>query len=221
MHASDAALSGGDHDWLSDDETSRLQTMTSPTRRRSFLAGHWRARELMGDWLQVDPRRIMLQRHDDGRPRLEVDGDASPLSLSLSHSGDWLAIALATVPVGIDVEVPSRQRDLRGLARFAFSPDEVARLNALDVSDDAGYSAAFHRMWTLKEARGKRSGTGLLPGESRRVTSLPSDADAAEATNWSFGEGALALAVDPGTRIDIVGGEGLLAPAHWRYREDG
>ena len=61
----------------------------------------------------------------------------------------------------------------------------------------------------------------MLPGESRRVTSLPSDADAAEATNWSFGEGALALAVDPGTRIDIVGGEGLLAPAHWRYREDG
>ena len=212
------AIGGSDHDWLSDDEAARLQLMTSLVRRRSFLAGHWHARELAGDWLQVEPRRITLQRHDDGRPRLEVDGEPSPLSLSLSHSGDWLAIALATVPVGIDVELPRRQRDLQGLARFAFSPEEVRRLDGLD---DAGYSAAFHRLWTLKEARGKRSGTGLLPGQSRRVTSLPSDADTAEASSWTFGDGALSVAVDPGTRVEIVGGEGLLAPEYWRYREDG
>ena len=213
-----AVAAVGEHpDWLSEDEASRLQAMTSTTRRRSFLAGHWRARELAGDWLQIDPRRVALHRHDDGRPRLLVDGGHSPLSLSLSHSGDWLALALATVPVGIDVELPRRKRDLDALARFTFSPEEVTRLDGLD---DAGYGAAFHRLWTLKEARGKRSGTGLLPGQSRRVTSLPSDPDSAEATSWCFGEGALALAVDPGSRVEIVGGEGLLAPAYWRYRED-
>ena len=214
--AADTAIDAG-VDWLSDDEATRLQAMTSDVRRRSFLAGHWQARVLAAGWLQVHARRIALHRHDDGRPCLSVDGDPSGLSLSLSHSGDWLAIALATVPVGIDVELPRRPRDLQALARFTFSPEEVAGLDGLD---DAGYCAAFHRLWTLKEARGKRSGTGLLPGESRRVTSLPSDADTAEATSWAFGDGALSIAIDPGTRVEIVGGEGLRAPAYWRYRKD-
>ena len=65
-------------DWLSDDEAGRLQAMTSPVRRRSFLAGHWQARELAADWLQLETRRIALHRHEDGRPQLVVD-------LSLIH----------------------------------------------------------------------------------------------------------------------------------------
>ncbi|GHB94335.1 4'-phosphopantetheinyl transferase family protein [Thermomonas carbonis] len=204
-------------DWLSDDEAKRLQAMTADVRRRSFLAGHWQARVLAADLLLIDSRRIALYRYDDGRPQLRVDGQPSLLSLSISHSGDWLAIALATVPVGVDVELPRRTRDLRALARFTFSPEEAAGLDRLDDTD---YSLAFHRLWTLKEARGKRSGTGLLPGESRRVTSLPSNVDDAEATSWILGDGALSVAIAPGMQIEIDGGEGLHTPAHWRYRKD-
>lgn len=212
------AVDGDDHDWLTDDEASRLQAMTSSVRRRSFLAGHWRARELAGDWLQIDPRRIALQRHDDGRPRMIVDGVSSPLSLSLSHSGDWLAIALATVPVGIDVELPRRQRDLHALARFTFSPEEVASLDGLDAT---AYGSAFHRLWTLKEARGKRLGEGLLPGRSRLVTASPSDATEADAMSWALADGALAIAIDAGTELVSEGMELLGHPAHWRYHAAG
>lgn len=205
-------------DWLTEDEAARLQAMASPGRRRSFLAGHWLARELAAGWLQVGATRIGLGRHADGRPLLQVDGAPSALSLSLSHSGDWLAVALADAPVGVDIELPRRTRDYPALARFAFSPEEAARLDALD---DAGRRGAFHVLWTLKEARGKRSGEGLLPGRSRRVTALPSDAGAAEAVSWGLDDGALALAIAPGTTIDIASGADLHAPAWWRYREDG
>ena len=204
--------------WLSDDEAGRLQAMTSPVRRRSFLAGHWQARELAAEWLQLETRRIALHRHEDGRPRLLVDGAPSPLSLSLSHSGDWLAIALATVPVGIDVELPRRQRDLHALARFTFSPEEVARLDGLE---DAAYSGAFHRLWTLKEARGKRMGEGLLPGRSRLVTAAPSDPHDADAMTWSLADGALALAIDPGSDLVLQGMDALGGPSHWRYHAAG
>ena len=206
------------HDWLTDDEAARLQAMTSTTRRRSFLAGHWRARELSADWLQVDPRRIALHRHDDGRPRMVVDGAPSPLSLSLSHSGDWLAIALATVPVGIDVELPRRQRDLDALARFTFSPDEVERMNGVPESERA---QAFHVLWTLKEARGKRLGEGLLPGRARLVTASPSGAHEADAMSWPLADGALALAIDPGSDLVLQGMDALGGPSHWRYHAAG
>jgi len=206
------------HDWLTDDEAARLQAMTSATRRRSFLAGHWRARELAADWLQVDPRRIALHRHDDGRPRMVVDGAPSPLSLSLSHSGDWLAIALATVPVGIDVELPRRQRNLDALARFTFSRDEVGRLSGVPESERA---QAFHVLWTLKEARGKRLGEGLLPGRARLVTASPSGAHEADAMSWPLADGALALAIDPGSDLVLQGMDALGGPSHWRYHAAG
>ena len=203
-------------DWLSADETHRLQAMTAPARRRSFLAGHWLARRVAADWLQLDAARIALDRHPDGRPLLLVDDAPASLSISLSHSGDWLAIALATVPVGIDIELPRRLRDLEALARFAFAPDEVERLQR---APQAQRSAIFHTLWTLKEARGKRSGEGLLPEQSRRINTLQSEAGEADALGWSFHDGALALAVDAGTEISVEGGEALGSPAFWRYVE--
>ncbi|MFT4179025.1 MAG: 4'-phosphopantetheinyl transferase superfamily protein [Thermomonas sp.] len=204
------------HDWLGDDEATRLAAMTSPDRRRSFLAGHWLARELAADWLQVESRRITLQRHDDGRPLLLLDGRACALSLSISHSGDWLAVALANVPVGVDVELPRRQRDLDALARFAFSPEEAQRLQDLP---EVERSTAFHLLWALKEARGKRSGEGILPARSRQVTAIPSSADAAEAISWQLGEGALVLAVDAGTVVSVETSETPGLPQFWRYSQ--
>ena len=205
-------------DWLSADETHRLQAMTAPARRRSFLAGHWLARRVAADWLQLDAARIALDRHPDGRPLLLVDDAPASLSISLSHSGDWLAIALATVPVGIDIELPRRLRDLEALARFAFAPDEVERLQR---APQAQRSAIFHTLWTLKEARGKRSGEGLLPEQSRRITTMPGDIDVADASSWGFHDGALALAVEAGTRIEIEGGDALGTPRYWRYFDIG
>lgn len=201
--------------WLGEDEAGRLQAMTSPVRRRSFLAGHWQARVVAADWLHIDMQRIALRRHDDGRPQLLVDGAPSPLSLSLSHSGEWLAIALATVPVGIDVELPRRPRDLDALARFTFSPEEVERLRRVPEAERA---QAFHVTWTLKEARGKRLGEGLLPGRSRLFTASPSDTHDADAMSWPLADGAVALAIDAGTDLVLQGMDALGRPAFWRYQ---
>ena len=204
--------------WLTADEAARLQAMSAPARRRSFLAGHWLARRVAGEFIRIDEARIGLDRHADGRPLLLVDAEPVPLSLSLSHSGDWLACAISAVPVGVDVELPRRVRDWQALARFAFSPDEADRLQR---ASDAQRSGVFHVLWTLKEAHGKRSGEGLLPERSRRVTTLASDPSRAEACSWPLGEGALAIASEPGLRIELVDGDALGEPAYWRYRDDG
>jgi len=204
--------------WLTADEAARLQAMSLPARRRSFLAGHWLARRLAADWLQAGIGRIALHRHPDGRPQLLLDGAPTALALSLSHSGEWLACAIADVPVGIDVELPRRRRDLDALARFAFAPEEAERLRQLPEPER---SATFHTLWTLREARGKRKGEGMLPAQSRRISAMPGDAVHAEATSWSMLDGALALAVEAGTRIEVEGGEVLDSPRYWRFVEAG
>jgi hypothetical protein len=143
--------------------------MGSAHRRRQFLAGHWLARIAAVETLGIDVDGCTLVQADDGSPRLQVDGRQSDWHVSLTHSGEWVACALAPAPVGVDLEMPRPRRDLLGLAAFAFSPDECRRLEALV---DADRSDEFHRLWSLKEARGKRLGEGLLPRRSR-ASSIP------------------------------------------------
>lgn len=211
--AAEAARQGTD--WLTTAEQDRLRAITQAARRQAFLAGHWQARRMAAAWLQLDARRIALQSHPDGRPRLCVDGVDAALQLSLSHSGGWLAVAVADAPVGVDIELPRRDRDWEALARFVFSPEELRRLRD---GDAAARARLFHAFWTLKEARGKRSGEGLRPKAARTVTATACAPGQAEAISWRVGDGALALALAPGMAVSLDG-PALGEPAHWRYAE--
>lgn len=199
--------------WLTEAEHQRLQAITAPARRASFLAGHWQARKRAGQWLGLAPDRIEWAVDAQGRLRLRLAGEALPLHVSLSHSGDWLALALAEVPVGIDLEVPRRERDWDALARFVCSPEE---LRSLPDGDATARTRLFHALWTLKEARGKRSGEGLRPKAARDVTATACAPDHAEAMSWEFGGGSLAVALASGMAL-AIDGAAVGAPRHWRF----
>lgn len=203
--------------WLTEAELQRLRGLRATARRDSFLAGHWQARRLAARWLGVKPERIALAAFADGRPALCLDGTPVPLSLSLAHSGDWLALALGEVAVGVDLEVPRRDRDLDALARFAFSAREARALAGLEAGRRG---TAFHALWTLKEARVKRSGEGLRPRQARTIIPLACAPGAAEARSWAFRDGAVALALGAGTRLEL-GGAALGESRCWRYARPG
>lgn len=207
------ALAAG-RGWLTHEEAARLGAMRSHTRRDAFLAGHWAARRLAAEWLQVEARRVAIAPLPDGRPALRLDGAPLPLSLSIAHSGDWLALALGDVAVGVDIELPKRGRDILALAGFAFSEQEARRLQAMSATER---TATFHALWTLKEACVKRSGEGLRPRQARVVEPLACAPGSAAAMSWAFRGGAVALAAGMGIRLD--GAEALAeAPRYWRYR---
>jgi len=79
---------------------------------------------------------------------------------SLSHSGGWAAIAIAPTDsrAGVDVEIVA-PRDVRSIARFAFSPDEALELDSFALP---AATARFYELWTLKEAFAKALGMPLL-----------------------------------------------------------
>lgn len=208
-----AAVGGEPTQWMSAHEQQRLQAMAAPARRASFIAGHWQARQLAAQCLQIDVARIGLDAHPDGRPQLWVDALPAQIHLSLSHSGDHLALAVAEAAVGIDLELPRKPRNWLALARFAFSDAECAQLQSLDAHAQA---ALFQHYWALKEAQGKRSGAGLQPAQTRLFTAQPTQAASADACSWCVGEGALALCVAAGTPI-IFDAKPTAAAQYWRF----
>src|SRR5260370_24465143 len=93
-------------------------------RRRSLLARALLRRMLVqttgiptGGWVfDVEP---------SGRPIVRNAGCARVPSISLAHSGGWVAVAASDAgATGIDIEVHRPRRNFNGIAAAAFGPDE-------------------------------------------------------------------------------------------------
>ncbi len=161
-NASERLESGQAHLWLC--SLSQAATLdyvvlndAERDRYREAALGRVWLRHLLSRYADVAPDQWEFRTGRHGKPRLATEVG---LEFNLSHSGDWLVVAVASdVPVGVDVQRLDRERRVDRLARRYFSEPEVAELAALD--EDA-YYRHFYRLWTLKEAWTKAHG-GALP----------------------------------------------------------
>lgn len=178
--------------WLSSAESARLQGIRAPRRRVEFVAGRWALRQLLAARFGGDPRQDwVLDAPPHGPPQIRADCSAADIQLALSHSGDWLACAVSTDRVGLDLEAQWRRRELNGLIGAVCTPSESRRLSALD---DAERWREFHVLWTLKEAWLKQAHRGLdIPLMQRLETCRCSDTSPANARVWQGNQLALAL----------------------------
>jgi 4'-phosphopantetheinyl transferase len=183
-----------DLQWLSAGERGRLARITADARRQQFLAGRWQARRLLADASGGHPQSWTLDAPDDLPPNVEGHPQ---LQLSVGHSGDWVAVALAAAAVGIDIEAPRPRRDLEGLIDLSCTQRE----RALFVSPDPAQRAdLFHELWTVKESWLKARREWMAPARLRALEARP--ADAGEVRTWR-GEGhwlALCAPLDAAVR---------------------
>ncbi|MFE9929346.1 4'-phosphopantetheinyl transferase family protein [Streptomyces sp. NPDC005533] len=148
---------------LDADERTRAARMIKPADRHRYLAAHLGLRIILAAYLNLPPERVRLTREDcptcggpHGRPATP-DG---PLHYNLSHSGDLAYLALATRPVGIDIErTPTPQAVTDVL--HTLHPEETTELASLP---EAQRPQALARVWTRKEAALKATGHGLAQG---------------------------------------------------------
>ena len=82
------------------------------------------------------------------------------LEFSISHCDGVVAVAVSTVPVGVDIE-PENGRSSDRLASRTMSESELSEYNALPEEERGAY---FIRKWTAKEAIFKsRAETAFVP----------------------------------------------------------
>lgn len=149
---------------LSIGEHERFRRFRSPSDQERFLVAHGLKRLLLSRLTGNAPAQLHFETMAHGKPVLS----GAELHFSLSHSGNWIALALASgAPVGADVEQP--HADLGGLlAAPLFHPGD-------EISPHSSENERFLTAWTLKEAVSKCIGLGLnLPFPSiclRRKTS--------------------------------------------------
>jgi 4'-phosphopantetheinyl transferase len=152
---------------LDETERQRWAGYRHEADRERFLVGCALAKMVIAGCTGRRPGEVTFDRtcRRCGRAHGKPSITGSRLELSVAHSGDLVAVAVATAPVGVDVEqFEGRARPLGGHG----DPDALARLVLADAERAAlaavpppGRARAFLVAWTRKEAVTKATGDGL------------------------------------------------------------
>jgi 4'-phosphopantetheinyl transferase len=140
---------------LSADERARADRFRQDGDVARFVGGRGALRRILGERTGQDPHDLVFVEGDGRKPALR---DHPDVQFNLSHSGDYVLIALGDAPLGVDIEA-MREIDWRALAKMNFHPSERAAIKAQDEDDAA--RAAFFQFWAHKEAFLKATGIGL------------------------------------------------------------
>lgn len=154
--------------------------------RRRFTCARAMLKCLLSRYLNRAASDIELLALNHGKPTLPAAGNPEGIEFNLSHSGNRVAIAVASkTPVGVDIEWMERLRDWQALANTIFSAQELAELAGLSESRRV---QGFFNGWTRKEAYLKAVGIGLIDDLKSIVVSLDPATPARLVQAWEASE---------------------------------
>lgn len=185
--------------------------------RDRFVAGVVATKELVGAVTGVAPAEVALDRTCEecgsrahGRPRLRRPPGHRDLHVSVTHGGAWVAVAVASRPVGVDLEPVTP--DVVEVGPVVLTDREAGATTKVAEADRP---AALTRLWVRKEAVLKAVGAGLrVPPDTVDVSdravvvAAPHDR-ALEVEDLALADGyAAAVAVAVGStpwRVEVAG----------------
>jgi 4'-phosphopantetheinyl transferase len=178
---------------LSPDERERANRFYFPADQMRYLIGRALSRILLGYCLGIAAGGVRFEYNAKGKPGLATNLSQTSLNFNVSHSGDFVLVALAYgCSLGIDIERIRAYIDVDAIAERFFSVSERLSLAALPASMR---HEAFFACWTRKEAYIKAHGDGLnlaldefdvafLPGQVPRL--VETRHDPAAARRWAL-----------------------------------
>jgi len=195
--------------YLSPDENERLAKVLHPDERKKYILARGLLRARLGNFLGLDPREIVFGYGTYGKPYV-VGHEA--LYFNLSHSGEWVVLALALDrEIGIDIErirVGDESFDLERALDRVCAQEEIDEFMSLPESERL---ESFYGGWTRKEALAKGLGLGLQITRypSARVSFHPQRSDIAvtppfERRRWTVKD----IEIERGYRSAIAFGRG-------------
>ena len=204
---------------MSHEERARALRYHFEADRNRCTIGRALSRLLLAHCLGESPQRLRFTNNRFGKPAL-VPGHIPQLEFNISHSGDWILIALSRGrALGVDVERQKEDMATEAIAARFFSPIECSALAALPA---ALRCTAFFSCWTRKEAYIKARGDGLslpldafdvafVPGAKARL--IAARHDPGEVQRWTLSE--LQIGPDYAAALAVEGADWRLKCWHW------
>lgn len=166
--------------FLPPEEKTRAQKFSNDAERNRFIAARLLLRCLLSQKSSycVHPSSWKFRSGPNGKPYLSGppfwENSSAPAAtehqgkpvfpqFNLSHSGDYIALAFSECAnLGVDIELMKTRRDIKGIARLIFTPDENQILQEQLKKNSKNAEQYFYRLWCRHEALGKLEGGGLF-----------------------------------------------------------
>jgi 4'-phosphopantetheinyl transferase len=144
--------------WLSPRERAVCAGLRIEKRRADWRLGRWTAKLAVAARLGVDPERVEILAAADGAPEAWLDGERSPLSVSISHRDGQALVAVADAPAVVGCDLERLEPRSNAFVREWLTEAEQTRIARLAAP--ARHRAA-NLLWTAKEAAAKVRREGL------------------------------------------------------------
>lgn len=166
-------------DWLSAGELLRLNGMRFAKRRVDWRLGRWTAKlavvALAKLSVQPDLSKIEIRSAPSGAPRVIIEGNPAPVTVSISHRAGVAICAIGEpgVALGCDLEIVEPHSD--AFVDDYFTPDEKLLLARTPLDER---SSLLTTLWSAKESALKALQEGLrLDTRQVTITSIDFPAD--------------------------------------------
>lgn len=143
---------------LTDEERSAAGRLFNSSVRARFETSRGLRRKVLSEVAGIAPHAVKFRENHDDKPCAE---NAGGWDFNVSHSGDLVAVAVAQVTVGIDIEMMRPVREVEAIVARYFHPDEAGAWR--DVAPSLR-EEAFFVLWSAREAAMKCMGLGLAKG---------------------------------------------------------
>ena len=137
--------------WLDLDRVGMAPGLQRQGRSGLRMQQRFLLRLLLGAYLRIPGRDVVLERNEVGKPVLRKElAEESGIRFNLSHAGRCMAIAIGQEIVpGVDIESVSRKIDGTRMAARWFGAVEAELIRHLDPEQAR---VEFLRRWTAREA---------------------------------------------------------------------
>jgi 4'-phosphopantetheinyl transferase len=131
----------------------KISRYKQPLDLQRSLLGEIMVRAIIRKFKGLPLNLIEIKTSVKGKPFMQGMDD---LHFNLSHSGDWVVVAVSANEVGIDIEKIEQAKF--DVAKRFFSADEYQQLQSLNGEEK---NIHFYSLWTVKESYLKYLGKGL------------------------------------------------------------
>ncbi|EHQ27352.1 4'-phosphopantetheinyl transferase family protein [Mucilaginibacter paludis] len=136
-------------------EQQRANRYRREQDKQRFIIAHAYLRILLGKYMCISPKDILLETGDNGKPIMK-SVEEKVLHFNISHSGDYVLIAISDSETGVDVEKTNKEMHFDEVMDISFSKAEIAF-----VKTSGNPTLSFYRLWTRKEALLKATAQGI------------------------------------------------------------
>lgn len=144
------------------DEIKRAERYYQEKDRQRFIVSRGALRIILGRYLGQQPEEIRFEIGPNKKPFVKTTGAA--VNYNVSHSDEWVTIAISKTAVGIDTEKIDRSFAYQEILADNFSAEEILFINEDNSAEK------FILLWTRKEAITKLTSQGL----DERLKEIPS-----------------------------------------------